>query len=356
MLENASELLNVSPVIAIGLVIILQLLSQGKDIKNKNIIESRLVWLSKLKDDFSKYNTSLSKIIEFTSITEGHDSNNKEVIKEMRQEIEQNRINILLKFKSHKLEALPEITLLTRDSFSTDILVPSNTIKNSDECEKYFIHLMNIINSYYITKINENSIENDTNGTIISDKIFLEYVQQFQTCLCKIEWNKINRESKLLNLKRNRKKDTIVIETLKENLNFIFESYNEDLSEEHNSKDSEESAQKAIEDNCDIEDSAQKFIKANWEEDKSVPINLTKILKLLDEVKIDKESLKTVSGKRYIYSAYEPVHPSAKPFVNPKYIELKNSKMNVYLETNFSVYQGKRVAERMFRELSHSSY
>lgn len=206
MLENISELLKVSPAIAIIIVIILQLLSQGKDIKNKNIIESRLIWLSELKSDFSNYNTSLSKIIESTSTTEIHDSSNKKTITELRQELEQNRINILLKFKPHTIEKLPSIEPLTIESFTTSILEKLKTIKNSDECEKYFIYLMDFINSYYIFKMNGDSFEHDDKGTNISDQIFLEYVEQFQTCLCKIEWNKINRESKLLNFKKIAKK------------------------------------------------------------------------------------------------------------------------------------------------------
>jgi hypothetical protein len=343
MLENVSELLNISPFIVIGIVIILQLLSQGKDIKNKNIIENRLVWLSELKEDFSKYNTSLSNIIDFTSIVE--DSRDLESnIQTMRQELEQNRINILLKFKSHSLEEQPIMTILTKDSFNENILKKLNTIKTSDECEKYMIHFMNIINSYYITKINSNNIdfnEKNVEDIIISDKIFLEYIQQFQTCLCKIEWNRINNESKLLNLRKNNKKDIAAVETLKKNLTFILESYNEDDLLEDNEVEKTK------------EDSAQQFVNENWSDNESVPTNLIQILNKIDATtKIDKKSLKTSSGKRFIYSAYEPVHPSAKPFVNPKYIELKNSKINIYLETNFSVYQGKRVAERIFRELS----
>lgn len=101
-------------------------------------------------------------------------------------------------------------------------------------------------------------------------------------------------------------------------------------------------------------DEISEFVKDHWDLNKTVGQNLEEILLGIDKKEngLSKLNLKTTSGKRYIYSSVAPIHPSGKSFVSPRKIDLPVIKKSIFLETNFSTYQGQRIAERIIHLLN----
>lgn len=93
-------------------------------------------------------------------------------------------------------------------------------------------------------------------------------------------------------------------------------------------------------------------IKNIWNDELTVTENFKNIFLLVDsQKKFTKEQLKTVSGKRYIYSFSESKHPNGKKFVSPRSMYLPITKKEIFFETNFSKYQAEKVGQRILGEL-----
>jgi len=95
------------------------------------------------------------------------------------------------------------------------------------------------------------------------------------------------------------------------------------------------------------------IVEKIWKDNLTVPENFKNLFLMIDsQNKFTKEHLKTTSGKRYIYSFLSPNHPTGNPFVSPKDMYLPVSKKKIFFEANFSIFQAKKVCQRILKELN----
>lgn len=268
----------------------------------------------------------------------------------------------MLKFKAYHFESIGKINgkdiedILDAGDFEQFVpIFLKNKIKNNDSCEERFTKFLSVVSTYYskrrtnfIDKYNEEHI-------VVSENVFIQFAQQFELCICKNEWKKINQESRLMYFFHSKNNNKNALDILSKNLERIAANQIQDVELTKDKKNnvirplsiSDKSNHEHKKDDIYCE-----FVNHIWHG--TVANNLVKILCMIDaDKRITKESLETVSGKRYIYSFDSPIHPSGKDFVNPKIIELGDPQTKAFVETNFSVYQGHRVAERMLKVLKY---
>lgn len=316
-----------------------------RNIQNNNISSSRIKWLSQLKENFSEYNNSLSEIKELMN----EDVEKKvEEIKSNRKKLEKSRIKVLMSFKANDFHAYGNDKDVKEcfKVFSSE----KDLMKRPDDCEAYMFIFMNAINRYVIEQINTN--ENDkqreeekkddiiVNANTIN--VIVEIMEQFQLCVAKLEWTKIKNESQFLLFGREKYSNIETIQVLNKNIYKLVVDYIDEQRPEEEIK--EETSIEKIK-----LTPLEKRAKAILERSKTVPDKLINILEFLDQNCDLPTSMLTSTQKRYIYSMIEPVHPSGKQFFNKKEIILPKSNKRAYLETNFSLYYGDKIAMRMVR-------
>lgn len=142
-------------------------------------------------------------------------------VQEYANKLKTAETEILLKFKAHTYESIPEYKDQLADLFKENGVLKDEfrDIHNADQCEKAMIRLMKTTTNYYISlaivvqeqKQNEKSNSSFEDGDHLKDspdlsrEIFLSLLLQFQLCLGKLEWNRINQESNLLQIYKNRR-------------------------------------------------------------------------------------------------------------------------------------------------------
>ena len=92
-------------------------------------------------------------------------------------------------------------------------------MKNNDSCEERFTKFLSVISTYYSKRRTSFTHSNDTGHVLVSENVFIQFVQQFELCICKNEWKKINQESRLMyffySKNNNKKALNILLRNLK---------------------------------------------------------------------------------------------------------------------------------------------
>lgn len=316
-----------------------------RNIQNNNISSSRIKWLAQLKENFAKYNENLSEIKELMNEDV---VKNAGLVKENRKRLEKSRINVLMSFKANDFEAYGNDKGIKEcfEAFSSE----KEMMKKPDDCEAHMFIFMNAINRYIIEQVNtsekEEAIEQIKKDEIIINEntinVIVEIMEQFQLCVAKMEWTKIKNESQFLLFGKEKYSSQETIKVLNTNIYKLVDNYIEEQRPE------EELKEETVVEKTNMTPLEQEAIII-LENFKSVPDKLINILEFLDRNCELPTSMLTSTKKRYIYSMIEPVHPSGKQFFSKKEFILPKSKKRVYLETNFSLYYGDKIAMRMVR-------
>jgi len=346
--DKILDLANVSSIIAILVFVAIQVWIQKTTIKNHNIVKSRLNWLKLLKKSFIEYNTALEEIIEFDrQVKPETKKDESDKIYALYRALKNKKIDLTMQFKAYELENDDKSENLVK-FVSVDVRKNkhgekdleervkkylNSFLKKSDDCEKQLLKLINGIDKLYAKRRNPQIEEVN-----FEEEILLELVQQFEICICKNEWTKINFESNIfyayISFLRKQKES---LQVLKKNLETMIKETRNDS----NDVDEPSSISKYTKDIDNI-----------WQGDSTVGERLKKVLTKVAKQVGEKfpNSMKTSTGKRYIYSTDAPVHPTGKDFVNPKKINLPELKPDFYLETNFSNSQARSIAEQIMKK------
>jgi len=352
-LDKVLDIVNVNSIVAILVFVVIQIWIQKTTIKNNNIVISRLNWLKNLKKNFVEYNTALEKLIEFDRKADTENEQHSEAViasittlDTLYQVLKNKKIDLTMQFKAYetdendKFQNVIESALMNVNQDKSDInLNLGDYLKKPDDCERQFLKLTDIIDEFYAKKRNPiNKV------SIIEDEILLGLIQQFEICICKNEWTKINSESNIFYTHiafSHKEKNSLKI--LKNNSETIINKAIENWRSDN--KDSSKSLPHS---------KYSKTIDEIWKDPDNntvgdkLKVVLTGAAK--NKGKYFPSSMKTSSGKRYIYSIDAPVHPNGKNFFNPKKFKLPELEEDIYLETNFSNNQAKSIAEQIMKK------
>lgn len=361
-MDKILDLVNINSLVAILVFVVIQIWIQKSTIKNKNIVISRLNWLKELKKNFVEYNTVLEKLIEFDNqVDTGSDPDRKDnnastpSLKTLYPALKNKKIDLTMQFKAYETEENDKFqnaimsSLMDIEQDKSDIkLNLDDCLEKPDDCERQFLKLTDIIDEFYSKR--RNAINN---ASIIDNETLLKLVQQFEICICKNEWTKINFESNIFFAHiAFTKKEQRSLKILKSNLETIINAalttWNDDSVKNKSTKKlSKSEISKRYEKYGKYADNIEKI----WENPKHNTVG-DKLESIITEVATEKgedfpKSMMTSSGKRYIYSIDAPVHPNGKDFFNPKKFKVDKIKQEIYLETNFSNNQAKSLAKQI---------
>ncbi|MGY3777092.1 hypothetical protein [Isobaculum melis] len=304
-----------------------------RNIQNNNISNSRIKWLTELKNEFSEYNKVLSEIKE---VMNENVENNVEYLKVLRKELEKHRVIISMRFKANDIQIYG--VEKTIEEYFEKFFSDKCSIQEPDDCEAYMFSYMNAINRYIISQVNIDTTDKMFGEIVINSStinVIIEVLEQFQLCVAKLEWIKIKKESNFIIFSKKKYSTTKTIEILNANIyevigNYLYEQNLEEDDEKENNENPE--------------------IERILKEKESVEGKLIGVVKYLDK-KYGRlpTSITTSSNKRYIYSMIEPIHPSGKQFFKKREIIKLKSSEKIYLEANFSLDYVDWVARRIAR-------
>ena len=341
--------------LAVPITVIAGFITLNKNIKNENIVKSRITWLNDIKENFKEYNNTFHGIME-----------NKIVDREISESINifrKNKADIRFKFKSSSIMDEVEIP----EFISTLKKLPDNI--SDDELEKYFFNLLNVIEKFVRVSKSENTelreeeefFKNYGEVYMLLSKI----LEEFQLAIAKIEWNKIKKESgwifkiKYFNNKMTKEK---CIRNIRKIIKDSIKAYEDEIKEPVKDKKEEILSNVQAKKDKDMINNSDQEIELKLDRIKcDIPNNTVKatLVNTITELSEYFNNVMPISvetteenAKRYIYSQNITVHPNGNDFFNMHQEKINNK--NYYIETNYSKNQLEKYIDRLYYSVKNN--